>query len=225
MEQCTYIYLNILILKLQWLNLVPLPDNTFLKQAFEGEYPKLLRLYNDLWRRLQTIKGSMRRVPSSAGEMGRAGGGVSLEEGDDEAAAAALMFAAEEDYEWVMTQFFFFLFVSFLIIFFWTHGAVVAQWYCPIDFRSTVHAIGPHLGHDSYQNSSHKFRLSPAQYSLAVRNWDLKHHYIFISSKRKNIDDSGVHYMKHIAHTRGFWLNNMKQKILISFNNPGIKIT
>ncbi|XP_060069562.1 conserved oligomeric Golgi complex subunit 5-like isoform X3 [Ylistrum balloti] len=25
----------------------------FLKQAFEGEYPKLLRLYNDLWRRLQ----------------------------------------------------------------------------------------------------------------------------------------------------------------------------
>lgn len=24
-----------------------------LKQAFEGEYPKLLRLYNDLWRRLQ----------------------------------------------------------------------------------------------------------------------------------------------------------------------------
>ncbi|XP_021370975.1 conserved oligomeric Golgi complex subunit 5-like [Mizuhopecten yessoensis] len=27
--------------------------STFLKQAFEGEYPKLLRLYNDLWRRLQ----------------------------------------------------------------------------------------------------------------------------------------------------------------------------
>ena len=25
----------------------------FLKQAFEGEYPKLLRLYNDLWKRLQ----------------------------------------------------------------------------------------------------------------------------------------------------------------------------
>lgn len=33
----------------------------FLKQAFEGEYPKLLRLYNDLWKRLQqysqTIQG------------------------------------------------------------------------------------------------------------------------------------------------------------------------
>ncbi|XP_078536437.1 conserved oligomeric Golgi complex subunit 5 [Lissotriton helveticus] len=27
--------------------------STFLKQAFEGEYPKLLRLYNDLWKRLQ----------------------------------------------------------------------------------------------------------------------------------------------------------------------------
>ena len=29
--------------------------NTFIKQAFEGEYPKLLRLYNDLWRRLKPI--------------------------------------------------------------------------------------------------------------------------------------------------------------------------
>lgn len=27
--------------------------STFIKQAFEGEYPKLLRLYNDLWRRLE----------------------------------------------------------------------------------------------------------------------------------------------------------------------------
>ena len=25
----------------------------FIKQAFEGEYPKLLRLYNDLWKRLE----------------------------------------------------------------------------------------------------------------------------------------------------------------------------
>ncbi|XP_004598650.2 conserved oligomeric Golgi complex subunit 5 [Ochotona princeps] len=28
-------------------------SSTFLKQSFEGEYPKLLRLYNDLWKRLQ----------------------------------------------------------------------------------------------------------------------------------------------------------------------------
>lgn len=33
--------------------------STFLKQAFEGEYPKLLRLYNDLWRRLQQFSDSM----------------------------------------------------------------------------------------------------------------------------------------------------------------------
>lgn len=28
-------------------------ESPFLKQAFEGEYPKLLRLYNELWDRLQ----------------------------------------------------------------------------------------------------------------------------------------------------------------------------
>lgn len=30
-------------------------DSTFIKQAFEGEYPKLLRLHNDLWKRLQQL--------------------------------------------------------------------------------------------------------------------------------------------------------------------------
>ena len=34
-------------------------DNTFLKQTFEGEFPKLLRLYNDLWRRIQQFSGNM----------------------------------------------------------------------------------------------------------------------------------------------------------------------
>ena len=33
--------------------------NTYLKQAFEGEYPKMLRLFNDLWRRLQPFKSNM----------------------------------------------------------------------------------------------------------------------------------------------------------------------
>lgn len=33
--------------------------SSFLKQAFEGEYPKLLRLYNDLWRRLQQYSTSL----------------------------------------------------------------------------------------------------------------------------------------------------------------------
>ncbi|ELT89629.1 hypothetical protein CAPTEDRAFT_226404 [Capitella teleta] len=37
-------------------------ENTFLKQAFEGEYPKLLRLYNDLWRRIQGISVTMPAV-------------------------------------------------------------------------------------------------------------------------------------------------------------------
>ena len=32
---------------------------TFLKQAFEGEYPKLLRLYNDLWKRLHQFSLSV----------------------------------------------------------------------------------------------------------------------------------------------------------------------
>lgn len=33
--------------------------SSFLKQAFEGEYPKLLRLFNDLWRRLQQYNSSL----------------------------------------------------------------------------------------------------------------------------------------------------------------------
>ncbi|XP_074644447.1 conserved oligomeric Golgi complex subunit 5-like [Tubulanus polymorphus] len=34
-------------------------ESTFIKQAFEGEYPKLLRLYNDLWKRIQQFSNSM----------------------------------------------------------------------------------------------------------------------------------------------------------------------
>ncbi|XP_061769123.1 conserved oligomeric Golgi complex subunit 5 [Nerophis ophidion] len=33
--------------------------SSYLKQAFEGEYPKLLRLYNELWRRLQQYSASL----------------------------------------------------------------------------------------------------------------------------------------------------------------------
>ncbi|XP_064606457.1 conserved oligomeric Golgi complex subunit 5-like [Liolophura sinensis] len=39
--------------------------STFLKQAFEGEFPKLLRLYNDLWKRLQQFSANM-NITSSA---------------------------------------------------------------------------------------------------------------------------------------------------------------
>uniref|UniRef100_A0A672II32 Conserved oligomeric Golgi complex subunit 5 n=1 Tax=Salarias fasciatus TaxID=181472 RepID=A0A672II32_SALFA len=41
--------------------------SSFLKQAFEGEYPKLLRLYNDLWRRLQQYSSSLQGALSGPG--------------------------------------------------------------------------------------------------------------------------------------------------------------
>ncbi|XP_059181753.1 conserved oligomeric Golgi complex subunit 5 [Centropristis striata] len=43
--------------------------SSFLKQAFEGEYPKLLRLYNDLWRRLQQYNSSLQGTLASSGGM------------------------------------------------------------------------------------------------------------------------------------------------------------
>ena len=39
-----------------FINVLDLIGNSFIRQAFEGEYPKLLRLFNDLWRRLQQNK-------------------------------------------------------------------------------------------------------------------------------------------------------------------------
>ncbi|KAM7439206.1 Conserved oligomeric Golgi complex subunit [Porites harrisoni] len=41
--------------------------STFLKQAFEGEYPKLLRLYNDLWTRLQQYSSASNSTSVSLG--------------------------------------------------------------------------------------------------------------------------------------------------------------
>ncbi|XP_008399444.1 conserved oligomeric Golgi complex subunit 5 isoform X3 [Poecilia reticulata] len=41
--------------------------SSFLKQAFEGEYPKLLRLYNELWRRLQQYSTSLLGALTSSG--------------------------------------------------------------------------------------------------------------------------------------------------------------
>ncbi|KAK7101689.1 conserved oligomeric Golgi complex subunit 5-like isoform X2 [Littorina saxatilis] len=40
-------------------------SSSFLKQTFEGEYPKLLRLYSDLWRRLQQFSLTMTVTPSA----------------------------------------------------------------------------------------------------------------------------------------------------------------
>ncbi|XP_054655848.1 conserved oligomeric Golgi complex subunit 5 isoform X1 [Dunckerocampus dactyliophorus] len=41
--------------------------SSFLKQAFEGEYPKLLRLYNELWRRLQQYSASLQGALINSG--------------------------------------------------------------------------------------------------------------------------------------------------------------
>uniref|UniRef100_A0A3Q2ZCK3 Conserved oligomeric Golgi complex subunit 5 n=1 Tax=Hippocampus comes TaxID=109280 RepID=A0A3Q2ZCK3_HIPCM len=43
--------------------------SSFLKQAFEGEYPKLLRLYNELWRRLQQYSASLHGSLINSGGM------------------------------------------------------------------------------------------------------------------------------------------------------------
>lgn len=43
--------------------------SSFLKQAFEGEYPKLLRLYNELWRRLQQYSTSLQGTLTGSGGM------------------------------------------------------------------------------------------------------------------------------------------------------------
>jgi len=32
--------------------------NTFLRQVLDGEYPKLVRLYSELWRRIQSLGGA-----------------------------------------------------------------------------------------------------------------------------------------------------------------------
>lgn len=45
------------------------PASSFLKQAFEGEYPKLLRLYNELWRRLQQYSTSLQGALANVGGM------------------------------------------------------------------------------------------------------------------------------------------------------------
>ncbi|XP_028668771.1 conserved oligomeric Golgi complex subunit 5 [Erpetoichthys calabaricus] len=41
--------------------------SSFLKQALEGEYPKLLRLYNDLWKRVQQYSQSIQGTVNASG--------------------------------------------------------------------------------------------------------------------------------------------------------------
>lgn len=46
---------------------LPFIASTFLKQALEGEYPKLLRLYNELWKRLQQYSANTQGILGSGG--------------------------------------------------------------------------------------------------------------------------------------------------------------
>ncbi|CAL8324123.1 unnamed protein product [Lota lota] len=65
--------------------------SSFLKQAMEGEYPKLLRLYSELWRRLQRYSASLQ---------GALGGGGALDAGLDvsETERQDLFTQAKQDY-------------------------------------------------------------------------------------------------------------------------------
>uniref|UniRef100_A0A8D3E7L3 Conserved oligomeric Golgi complex subunit 5 n=1 Tax=Scophthalmus maximus TaxID=52904 RepID=A0A8D3E7L3_SCOMX len=56
---------NVVFLPLS--SISPYLASSFLKQAFDGEYPKLLRLYNELWRRLQQYSASLGSLTSSGG--------------------------------------------------------------------------------------------------------------------------------------------------------------
>lgn len=68
-------FVHTMILRERAVSLLParlflLPTaSSFLKQAFEGEYPKLLRLYNELWRRLQQYSASLQGALTSGGGM------------------------------------------------------------------------------------------------------------------------------------------------------------
>uniref|UniRef100_H2MCI1 Conserved oligomeric Golgi complex subunit 5 n=1 Tax=Oryzias latipes TaxID=8090 RepID=H2MCI1_ORYLA len=66
--------------------------SSFLKQALEGEYPKLLRLYNELWRRLQQHSTGPQGAPTSAAM------DASLDIGTTETDASELFMNIKQDY-------------------------------------------------------------------------------------------------------------------------------
>lgn len=53
-------------------------ESSFIKQAFDGEYPKLLRLYNDLWKRLQQFTAKL--SISGQDSLDAAGGSTNMPE-------------------------------------------------------------------------------------------------------------------------------------------------
>ncbi|CAL8405484.1 unnamed protein product [Arctogadus glacialis] len=67
--------------------------SSFLKQAMEGEYPKLLRLYNELWRRLQQYSASLQGALGAGGALD-----ASLDVSVSEAERQDLFTQAKQDY-------------------------------------------------------------------------------------------------------------------------------
>jgi len=68
--------------------------SSFLKQAMEGEYPKLLRLYNDLWRRLQQYGASLQGALGGGGALD-----ASLDGSTGEADGQDLFTQDKQDYK------------------------------------------------------------------------------------------------------------------------------
>lgn len=73
--------------------------SSFLKQAFEGEYPKLLRLYNELWRRLQQYSTSLQGALTNVGGMD-----TSVDIASAEMDSQDLFTHGKENYKWADTQ-------------------------------------------------------------------------------------------------------------------------
>uniref|UniRef100_A0A3Q2D939 Conserved oligomeric Golgi complex subunit 5 n=1 Tax=Cyprinodon variegatus TaxID=28743 RepID=A0A3Q2D939_CYPVA len=67
--------------------------SSFLKQAFEGEFPKLLRLYNELWRRLQQYSSSLQGALASGG-----GADMTLDLSSGETESQDLFTGGKQDY-------------------------------------------------------------------------------------------------------------------------------
>ncbi|XP_076861700.1 conserved oligomeric Golgi complex subunit 5 [Brachyhypopomus gauderio] len=67
--------------------------STFLKQALEGEFPKLLRLYNELWKRLQQYSTNIQ------GALGSSSSGLDLDLTGSEADTHDLFTSAKPDYD------------------------------------------------------------------------------------------------------------------------------
>ncbi|KAG9345864.1 hypothetical protein JZ751_009020 [Albula glossodonta] len=68
--------------------------SSFLKQTLEGEYPKLLRLYNELWKRLQQYSASIQGALASSGGLD-----LPMELPASDVESQSLFIQAKQDYD------------------------------------------------------------------------------------------------------------------------------